>query len=388
MKILRKVLAVVLSVAMVFLGTIGTCAKEISDAVHAKRNAEATIGYTKLMDYFGTRGITIDPVYPDEYGGAYIDSNDNLVVQVVEKANTDDGDFSFERLSEITGLQTFKIQEVKYSFNELIKARNDVGSFIPKIDLETGKLKDLPQEKASLYQSEIVETSIDQKNNSVVVLMDDISRESTDEFREIVSNAPFLKFEVASEERPALQSSYSSGSGWLNPDTTKGSIGFPATYGTHSGFVTAYHCTVGGMNTIDGWDYGTRIHGSSTLDYAFIENQGSVHTITRSLYDTTKSLSSGMYAYLAEGSDVGRTGRASGYSSGSVIRIGSNNFLNQDLILTDCGSANGDSGGPYFGSPSYPASSIAGIHIAGASSSNTTYCLSIGYLYDAGYRIT
>ena len=56
---------------------------------------------------------------------------------------------------------------------------------------------------------------------------------------------------------------------------------------------------------------------------------------------------------------------------------------------TDCGSVGGDSGGPYFGSPSASQPNIAGIHIGGYSdvSIKTTYFRGLSYLFDAGYRI-
>ena len=86
---------------------------------------------------------------------------------------------------------------------------------------------------------------------------------------------------------------------------------------------------------------------------------------------------------------MGRTGCATGYSTGVVVYTGVNNILGDDLFETNCGSMGGDSGGPYFGSPSSSTPNITGIHVGGYNdaSNKTTYFRGISYLFDAGYRI-
>ena len=118
MKMLRRVLTVILCISMIFFGIIGACAVEISDAVHAKRNWEATLGYTKMLESFDLKGSKSQAIYPEEYGGAYIDGNDVLVVQYVEKTadseeNLQQGtnkQFSLSKISEITGLVPTKLR--------------------------------------------------------------------------------------------------------------------------------------------------------------------------------------------------------------------------------------------------------------------------------------
>ena len=398
MKVLRSVLAVILCISMLFFGIIGVCAVEISEAVHSERNWESALGYARMVESFGQNEITGEPIYPETYGGAYIDSNDVLVVQYVENVDNSeeilqketDKQFSVSKVSEITGLSTVKTQPVQYSFNELVTANDIIGSFIPKLDAVTGKLKKLPTEKASLYEGEVVQTGIDPKNNRVVVWLADVSQESIDEFYKNISDAPFLEFRLAPEERPTFQVSYRSGEGSVNSDIQiNGSIGFPATYGSETGFVTAWHCTTGGNNTINNMSYGVRIHGSESLDYAFVRQQNTSISISRELYGTSKSLNAGVYAFLIQGIEVGRTGQATGYQTGVVTEIENVNGLGDDLFATSCESAHGDSGGPYFGLSSTSTVSIAGIHIGAwrIGGINTAYCRGISYLYNAGYRI-
>lgn len=143
-----------------------------------------------------------------------------------------------------------------------------------------------------------------------------------------------------------------------------------------------------GTNYINDQEYGIRTDGSSTYDYAFIRRTNYTDSVSREIYDTTKTLFSGGYEYVVQGSDVGRTGYTTGYRTGSVTYTGVNNNLGDDLIETDCGSMGGDSGGPYFGSPSYSDPLIAGIHIGGyGGTRDETYFRGIGYMYNAGYRI-
>lgn len=378
MKLLRRVLAVILCISMMFLGIIGACAVEISDAVHAKRNWEATLGYTKMIESFDLTGTRSQRVYPEEYGGAYIDSNDFLVVQYVAKTNNSgeilqqetSKQFSLSSISEITGLSTVKTHPVQYSYNELVAANNVIGSFIPKWDLETGKLRELPEEKASVFQGKVVRTGIDPKNNCVIVWLDDISQERIDAFRSSISDAPFLKFEHALEERPTYELSYKSGEGWVNG---VGSIGFPATCGSYSGFVTAFHCSELGTNTLNGVNYGSRMTSSAEYDFAFIRQMDYTNSVTRGIYGTTKMLAT-TYTELCQGSDVGRTGCATGFQTGEVVLVQYDNELGSDLYATTCASAGGDSGGPYFSSPSLSTTSIVGIHL--------------GYDYIGDFRIT
>ena len=389
MKMMKRVLVATLSVAMLFVCTVGTSAVSLSVEAIKQRNYESTDGYTKLFETFELNGSTANPAYPEEYGGAYIDDSGILVVQSVEQsANMSRGATMFTKasLSEVTGLQTVKTATVEYSYNQLVTANNAIGAHITK-GTEASAASGVERiAEGKTFTGEIVQTAIDAKNNTVVVWLDDISADSIKAFREEIYDAPYLAFELASEERPTYQTAYESGKGWVNDI---GSIGFPATFGSYSGFVTAWHCTTSGTNYINDQEYGTRIDGSSTLDYAFIRQTNYTDSVSRGLYDTTKSLYSGGYAFLVQGSEVGRTGYSSGYSTGKVKYTGVNNILGDDLMETDCGSVGGDSGGPYFGSPSASQPNIAGIHIGGYSDASlkTTYFRGLSYLFDAGYRI-
>lgn len=392
-KIMKRVYAIVLFVTMLFTGAIGVSAESLSADTIRQRNYESTNGYTKLFETFELNGSTANPAYPEEYGGAYIDDNGNLVVQCVEvSANMTREETMFTKaaLSEVTGLQTVKTDTVQYSYNQLVIANNTIGAHIVKVTEESAVSEKARKLEVGTFKGKIVQTAIDAKNNTVVVWLDDVSADSIKAFRKEIYDAPYLVFELASDERPTLQKTYEAGEGCINGDcylNGGGSIGFPATFGSYSGFVTAWHCSEPGMNYINGQVYGTRVDGSSTYDYAFIHQTNFTDTVSRGMYDTTKTLKAYSYSYVIQGSAVGRTGCATGYSDGIVTYVGVNNPLGNDLLQTDCGSEGGDSGGPYFGSPSSSTPSIAGIHIGAIRYTDTTYFRGVSYLFDAGYRI-
>lgn len=389
MKMMKRVLTTVLCVAMLFMCSVGASAENLSAEAIRQRNYESTAGYTKLFETFELSGSTANPDYPEEYGGAYIDDGGNLVVQRVEastKMTLGATMFTKASLSELTGLQTVKIETVEYSYNQLVVANNAIGKHIAKLSDANAVNVEARNSEAGMFKGEIVQSAIDAKNNKVVVWLDDISNGSVEAFRKEIYDAPYLSFKLALDERPTYQTAYESGEGWVNG---LGSIGFPARFGSYTGFVTAWHCTTSGTNTINGQAYGTRVDGSSTYDYAFIRQTNYTDTVSRGMYDTTKTLDTNTYEYVVQGSEVGRTGYTTGYSTGVVTYTGVNNGLGNDLFETNCGSMGGDSGGPYFGSPSSSTPNITGIHIGGYNDASikTTYFRGISYLFDAGYRI-
>lgn len=199
MKQLRKIWVLILCAALVCL-VAAYLVWRTSPTLSAERNQEASMGYNKLMIHFGLPGTTRTNLhYPEGYGGAYIGKDDILVIQITDKAGEE---FSRKALSEIMELRLFKIRRVKHSFNELVTENNAIGSYNPWLDPETGKPRPKPD---AYFDGKIVQNGIDTKNNSVVVWLRDISPESIEAFREYVSDAPFVKFELAVGEGPVLQ---------------------------------------------------------------------------------------------------------------------------------------------------------------------------------------
>lgn len=393
MKKIRKRVCTLLLCLLVFTYfNVGAYSGEIAASTREQNNAEATQGYTRLVESFDRDGLPTEPSYPENYGGAYIDESGKLVVLYVDNIAQNSSlkeepkQLARQQVCNITELQDVDINCVEYSYNELLTANNKIGDYIK---VQYGSQSELKKETHSDTRTdfEVVQSAIDTKNNAVVIWMNDLSYEAIQAFRESVCDEPFLVFKLATEWSVDVQASYKSGSGWVNGD---GSIGFPAKRGTRSGFVTAYHCANSGVNSINGKDYGMMDTASSEeYDFAFIWKAYSADTISRSIYDTTQTLMANSYTYAIQGSSVGRSGVGSGFSSGTVQYTGVNNELGEDLIVTNCSSVGGDSGGPYFSSPSSSTPIITGIHIGIGTTSSTTYAYfrSVQYIREAGIQI-
>ncbi len=374
------ILLLVLSLVITFGLVTRVSASGNIASINEIRNEKSTEGYSKLFESFGFNGLTAVPSYPKTYGGAFINDSGELVIQ---QLNWDsDASYTVDELKAITGLESFVPMTVEYSFNELVTANNYIGRYIHNECDDSGEKLMIPHN--SSFSGQIVESSIDCINNEVLIFVEDISPKNIDIFRSDIYDAPFLRFILASKERPSLETSYKSGKGRLN----QGSIGFPAKYNTYSGLVTAYHVSGSGTSSINGQLYGSTYSSSPSRDYAFVRQTNFTDTVTRGIHDSNKTLSGSSYSYLVQGSLVGRSGNRSGYRTGKVIRIGVNNNLGSDLLESNCGSLIGDSGGPYFGNYSSSTPSIAGIHIGGFDSlTRNTFFRGIGYLYNHGYRI-
>ena len=388
---LRRIISFVLFICIVLLLPLGVSAEGIEPTEDITReelrNYESTQGYSKLFESFELIENTADPSFPELYGGAYINDSGTLVIQTVENRLVTEKEkklFEMNSLCAVTELQEIKIEKVNYSYNELLTTNNELSAIIldgTVYDLDTAKEERVNR---NLLGYEIVMCGIDAKNNAVVVWLSDTSKETIQSFREEVIDAPYLDFKLASKERPRLEIAYESGGGNING----GSIGFPATSGSYTGFVTAWHCSVAGKNYLGATAYGIR-SGNAAYDYAFIRNTGSSDTISRELFDTNKVLAPNIYSHPIQGSAIGRTGKRSGYDSGEVLYTGvTMENLGSDLYHTNCSSRAGDSGGPYFTSPSSSTVSLAGIHIGGYDGArDETFFRGISYIYNAGYRI-
>jgi len=251
MKITKKLIFGVLLCSLTFICLSISVYAEDFIALIQKNNAEATFGYTRWVEKFEKEGSYSKPVYPDEYGGSYIDDNGKLVVLYVN----DDTTSKLTRKNDLckaTGIQDVKIDSVEYSYNDLLNTSDIIGDFILNQYENQSTLKRLNEKENTMIDVEVVQSAIDTKNNTVVVWMSDISDEAIEAFRKNISDEPYLTFKLA-EGRPVLEASYRSEGGWVNGDgvNSGASIGFPEKYGELSGFVTAYHCTNSGTNTIN-----------------------------------------------------------------------------------------------------------------------------------------
>lgn len=370
-----------ITIFLIVVFSLLSCGITLGNVDPTARNFESTIGYTKLAESFGITGSEIAS-YPSDFGGAYIGDDGILVIQYVENQQALDAKYSADNLKNLTGLSSVKVESVTYAFNDLVIAANSIGEYIENKNDDTIPQKSLAPNSA--FSGEIVKSAVSAKDNAVIIWLDDPSESNIEVFRKEVYEAPFLIFEQALKERPTQEKTYKSGEGFGS-----GSIGFPAYKGSVYGFVTAYHCTSGSPVYLDGVEYGYRHYYSASKDFAFVAQTHYENSISRSLYDTTKTLSAGSYIYVVQGSSIAHTGDVSGFVTGTVTATNVTiENLGSGLFETNCSSYKGDSGGPYFSPHTSSTTNIAGIHIGGYDGEyDITYFRGIADIYSTGIRI-
>lgn len=124
----------------------------------------------KLMDSF-EKTETGELIYPDYYGGSYIDDDGGLVVCVVA-ANAKEKKSVSKSIEETINAKDFRIRNVKYSYHELEEmmellnhipnrevAKNWSGHFLSESDNAIFvQLKDVSEEQISLFQKEVTDS--------------------------------------------------------------------------------------------------------------------------------------------------------------------------------------------------------------------------------------
>lgn len=291
-------------------------------------------------------------IYPDNYGGSYINENNELVVQIVDNLNNNK--LNYATLKTNISLEDNTLNEVvKYSYNDLISVNEKIVNYF----LENG-----------VTVSNFVANYIDVYSNRVVVELKNIDSESIDKFKREVYDSEVIEFKVG--ERADTTASYKVGAGfYVNAKYTKGntthhtgrycSFGARAKRNGVSGYITAGHC-FGYMDyttvdaTIANGTYVTRSY-SQTMDAAFVKlNSG--NTVTNNLSDVglqASMIKTTGQNYYTTGTAVGKDGSAGKYGTGlikslSFSGVDKDGYYHSGLTTTNITAIDGDSGGPVF----------------------------------------
>lgn len=141
--------------------------------------AEALAAWNRLKDIFGYSRTASDSIeYPDYYGGSYIEDG-KLIVYIVKGNN--------EKTPHLLSSDPFiVVKECKYSYNELIKATNEVSEFM----VSEKNTENPIRKKLSLC-------SLNETFNRVEVYVNDLSPSFISEFKKQVSNSSTIKFIIS-----------------------------------------------------------------------------------------------------------------------------------------------------------------------------------------------
>lgn len=143
------------------------------------KESKSSLQYEELMDSF-EETETGELIYPNYYGGSYIDDDGGFVVCVVA-ANTEEKEYASKSIEETINASDFKIKNVKYSYNEL----EEMMEFLNKYKQNTRD-----SEIAKNWSGHFLSDS----DNAIFVELDDVSDEQISLFRKEVTASPMISF--------------------------------------------------------------------------------------------------------------------------------------------------------------------------------------------------
>ena len=139
--------------------------------------------YDKLMNSFGKDWMEreSDPdLYPDYYGGSFIDNNGNFVI-----ALTNNSQKVQELLKEALETDNFKIETVQYSYRQILRVMDSIDEFLIN--------NSIPDDHVVL--SHFAGAYPDVMENRVKVLFTEVNQSIINSFKRDVINSPMVIFE-------------------------------------------------------------------------------------------------------------------------------------------------------------------------------------------------
>lgn len=322
--------------------------------------------YSRLFEYLReTHGVTFDEniytvngvraeYFPAYFGGAYINTEGKLVVQIVDSFYSEDfrNSIWYQEFVSIVGSENFYCHAVEHSYAELVDAISSVS------------LGELSSEIPAAGFS-IVEAGINDYENAVEV---GVGSQAAYDF--FVENAQTDVYNVSIVDyvpkdcvglRPGKGiTTTSTGTYTFSvacrvkrhyPDGSY-DIGFLTCAHGFSGTSNVYLNTGSGTNTLIGISHSSNQKYGNKADVAFIATNSNT-TLYNTVYLSTTILNS-TYA-IGMGSVVYKCGESTGITYGNVwdssfsISINGVNFV--DLVQTSFSAAPGDSGGIVYCPP-------------------------------------
>lgn len=293
-------------------------------------------------------------IYPDYYGGCYLDENHNLVVLVTGDANVYKQDVMTRANS-----SDFVLKSCEYSYNELNDVMNELNQFF--LNDANGNIVDALQWHSF---------ALSDKDNCIYVRLGDFTDANIARFKQMVLDSPILDFEKSggipvfdAAPQPGGALGYSSG-------REDASMGYRAKYNGEEGFVTAGHflSVVGEYvycgNTQVGYCEQTQLDG---IDAAWCVSFTNYYPTRITPMGVNLSATVGLVLF---GSTATMEGITSGISYGNVTSTSTTarfnaviNGVTRSYQLTDCvetdySASGGDSGGVVYDLYNY----VLGIH--------------------------
>lgn len=328
--------------------------------VKLERNELATKNANIIESKFA-KDKSGDVIYPDYIGGLYIDSNNNLTIQVVKKNIPNSRNETYQSIINVD--KNSKVEYVNYSYEELNGVHDIIlNNFLGKFDNLTG-----------LY--------VDVISNRVVVELKEFTNEKIEEFKNKVINSPMISFDKATVFEQI--SSASPGGSFISAEGYQQcSYGYRAKLSTgQTGIVSAAHCFNSGGDSIPGIGMLRSYQNTGELDAAFVINTSGANLSNLIIVPNigiTITLSANVNASPIAGQSISKYGRTTGLTSGTITATNYSytndkthiTYTKQVKAIMD--STNGDSGGPAFQLSASNSSNATIVGILSASSTDRT----------------
>lgn len=345
--------------------------ESVSEATNVDDQSNALKAFADLKSYFSIISKSLQDEeniikFPDYYGGCFVKEG-KLVVNIKEGTK--------DLPAIITANPNIVVQECKYSYSLLVKIQKE---------LEALYLSEYANLNPAINNIDMF--GISEIDNRIDVYLKDCSENAISEFKHYLVDSPVIFF-IQSYNLPAEVSEFMNRFESISSRTLRtvypgsrlgagaesaiylipGSLGYKATYGGKTGFVTAAH--VAALNDVVHLVYDgnksepiakcTFSRKSGNVDVAFCEATNC--NITNSIAgNTSNTISSSIYSNIATGISVNLSGYES-QSSGTIKYLGLVSGGITGLIGASYSSMDGDSGGLIYhkeGSKNY----IVGIH--------------------------
>lgn len=326
----KRFLGLLLSSILVigFVFSISTNAQGKNEDFSVQESAVA--GYDELMASFSMK-YSGEKIYPDYYGGSYINDNGQLVVYVTNGA---------ERPTVLKNNENVIYEPCTYSYNKLLSVMNELNEY---------KFK----KSDSAIANNFNEFGLYDSENRIIVKFDRLSDQSIKEFKENVSDSDTIKFEQGTGPIQ-MEINVDAGSSISVPGGTA-SVGYRVKRSGVVGFVTAGHAaSAGGIISSGGTAFASCVvsRQSGNADAAFCKITNTSYSPTNTLSGTSNSLST-IISEPGVGTVINKIGQSTGHTSGKVLSTNvtatfSSGATISNLTTADYTSAPGDSGGVIY----------------------------------------
>lgn len=294
------------------------------------KNQKAVETANKIDKLFSDSKSIIN--YPSYLGGLYIDEEDNLVIEIVERnipTKKSKEYNTFKKIVEDYSVDN-KIKYVDYSYAELESTHDVILGYM---------LSDNNSYLTGLY--------IDVPNNKIVVELRTNTSEEVKKFKENVIDSPFI---VYNEERKFTNIVNPGGSLTSTNLGSSCSWGYRAqTSSGQKGMVTAAHCFSGIGDYANGVGIVSKWKNSGNTDAAWVVTTSGTNNLNSPPpFSSVTTISTSVISSFYSGQKIAKLGITTGYTIGSVTNpsyTGTFGTTFTDLVLASMAVNSGDSGG-------------------------------------------